>query len=79
VFGRGIKNIDLQDLRGPAHGFTHILYWSLPEGHDWTMQSDRTVANALPHIQALHNALNLLDMPDNELSIELTSDNNMSG
>lgn len=67
VFGRGIRDINLQDLRGPAGEFTHTLYWSLPEGLDWTVATDRARANALPHIRVLHKALNLLDRPDGEI------------
>ena len=49
VFGHGITDIDLRDLRGPAKGFSHTRYWSLEEGPD-----------AAP-IKALQQAINLLD------------------
>jgi hypothetical protein len=67
IFGKGIRDINLRGLRGPAHEFTHTLYWSLPKGCDWTVPGDRARANALPHIQILHKALNLLDRPDGEI------------
>lgn len=67
VFGKGIRDINLQVLRGGAHEFTHTLYWSLPEGCDWRKANDRAQANALPHIRVLHQALDLLDRPDREI------------
>jgi hypothetical protein len=59
VFGGGIRDIDLKDLRGQSRVFSHTLYWALP--------SDRAQANSLPHIAALHKALDLLDRPDREI------------
>jgi hypothetical protein len=59
VFGGGIREIELTNLRGQSRCFSHTLYWALPP--------DRAQANALPHIVALHNALDLLDRPDREI------------
>jgi hypothetical protein len=69
VFGKGIRDVDLQDLRGPAREFTHTHYWSLPDGVDWTTPEDRARANDEPHIKMLHNAIDLLDRPDSEIWI----------
>jgi hypothetical protein len=59
VFGAGIQDINLKDLRGQSHVFSHTLYWSLP--------SDRTLARSLPHIKMLQKALDLLDRPDRDI------------
>jgi hypothetical protein len=53
VFGSGIRDISLQDLRGPSPRFSHTLYWT-PTGDDpnnW-------------HIHALRNAIDLMDTPE---------------
>jgi hypothetical protein len=56
VFGRGIRDINLKELRGQSPCFSHTLYWSVPEG--------RTTSAGLPQIEALQRAINLLDRPD---------------
>jgi hypothetical protein len=55
VLGRGIRDINLKELRGQSPCFSHTLYWSLPKG--------RTNSVGLPHIEALQRAINLLDQP----------------
>lgn len=56
VFGEGIRDINLQELRGPSSGFSHTLYWKPtaddPAGH---------------HLDALRKAIDLLDTPDRAL------------
>jgi hypothetical protein len=59
LFGAGIRDIDLKNLRGQSGGFSHTLYWSLP--------SDQALASSAKHIQLLHKALDLLDRPDREI------------
>ena len=59
VFGQGIRDIDLKDLRGQSKVFSHTLYWSI--------SGDRAKANTLPHIMALHKAIDLLDRPDRDI------------
>ena len=54
VFGKGIRDINLKELRGQSPCFSHTLYWSVPK--------DRTTG--LPQIEALQRAINLLDEPD---------------
>ena len=56
VFGKGIRDINLKELRGQSPCFSHTLYWSVPK--------DRTSATGLPQIEALQRAINLLDEPD---------------
>jgi hypothetical protein len=56
VFGAGIHDINLKDLRGQSKHFSHTLYWALP--------SD---GGPMPHIEALRKAINLQDKPDSEL------------
>ncbi len=53
VFGKGIRDINLKDLRGQSRRFSHTLYWWIPAGC--------TSAPDLSHIDALQNAINLLD------------------
>jgi hypothetical protein len=67
VFGSGIRDINLKDLRGQARVFTHTFYWSLPEDCDVSLPEGRARANCLSHIQVLHKALDLLDRPDREI------------
>jgi hypothetical protein len=55
VFGRGVRDINLKTLRGQSHQFGHTRYWTL------------TAAGSDPHIDALRNAINLLDRPDGEI------------
>jgi len=56
VFGKGIRDINLKELRGQSPCFSHTLYWSVPK--------DRTSTTGLPQIEALQRAINLLDEPD---------------
>jgi hypothetical protein len=56
VFGKGIRDINLKELRGQSPRFSHTLYWSVPKG--------RANSAGLPQIQALQNAINLLDLPE---------------
>jgi hypothetical protein len=49
IFGPGIVDIDLREVRGQSQGFTHTKYWDLEN-------SAKTVP---PHIIELRNALNL--------------------
>jgi hypothetical protein len=56
VFGMGIRDIDLKDLRGPSAVFSHTLYWTLPAG-----------GGPMPHIDALRKAIDLQDTPDGRL------------
>lgn len=59
-FGRGIIDISLKALRGQSSRFSHTLYWS-PTAND-------------PkgfHIEAMRNAIDLLDTPDRELWKEM--------
>jgi hypothetical protein len=56
IFGVGIRDIDLKDLRGPSPVFSHTLYWRLPEA-----------GGPMPHIEALRKAIDLQDTPDGEL------------
>lgn len=53
VFGEGILDIDLKELRGQSPIFSHTLYWSL------TRPSQ--------HIDALRKAIDLLDRPDRDI------------
>ena len=54
VFGDGILDVDLREVRGKSPGFTHTLYWSLqPE-------------NAKV-IKVLQKAIDLTDRPDGEI------------
>lgn len=52
-FGPGVIDIDLREIRGQAHGFTHTLYW------------DRE-ANSR-QLDVLRRAVNLLDRPPGEV------------
>jgi hypothetical protein len=56
VFGAGIRDIDLKDLRGQSAGFSHTLYWALPTG-----------GGSMAHIEALRKAIDLQDTPDSKL------------
>jgi len=59
LFGNGIRDIDLKNLRGQSPRFSHTRYWSVsPDCKD---------AGSLPHIQVLHKALDLLDRPDADI------------
>jgi hypothetical protein len=55
-FGEGIIDISLKDLRGQSRHFSHTLYWN-PTSND---------PRGL-HIQAMRNAIDLIDTPDSEL------------
>ena len=56
VFGAGIRDIDLKDLRGQSPVFSHTLYWALAPG-----------GGPMPHIDALRKAIDLPDTPDSAL------------
>jgi hypothetical protein len=56
VFGAGIRDINLKELRGPSSGFSHTLYWT-PTADD--PNGD--------HLVALRKAIDLLDTPDGQL------------
>jgi hypothetical protein len=56
VFGQGIRDIALKDLRGQSRVFSHTLYWSIT--------GDKDKADKLPNIATLHKAIDLLDRPD---------------
>jgi hypothetical protein len=56
VFGAGIRDIDLKDLRGQSRVFSHTLYWALPTG-----------GGSMAHIEALRKAIDLQDTPDSKL------------
>jgi hypothetical protein len=53
VFGAGIRDIDLKELRGQSPVFSHTLYWALAPG-----------GGPMPHIDALRKAIDLQDTPD---------------
>jgi hypothetical protein len=55
-FGAGIIDISLKDLRGQSRDFSHTLYWN-PTAND-----PRGF-----HIQAMRNAIDLIDTPDCDL------------
>jgi hypothetical protein len=55
-FGAGIIDISLKDLRGQSGDFSHTLYWN-PTAND-----PRGF-----HIQAMRNAIDLIDTPDSDL------------
>jgi hypothetical protein len=55
VFGEGIRDVDLRALRGQSHHFSHTRYWTLTDG------------SSAAHLEALRNAINLLDRPDGEI------------
>ena len=59
VFGEGVRDIDLSQLRGQSAGFSHTLYWSL--------ETADVAGQPKPHIKALQNAIDLLDRPDSEI------------
>ncbi len=52
-FGPGVIDIDLREIRGQAHGFTHTLYW------------DRKADSR--QLEVLRRAVNLLDRPPGEV------------
>ncbi|NKJ08985.1 hypothetical protein [Rhizobium sp. SG741] len=52
-FGPGVIDIDLREIRGQAHGFTHTLYWSR--------------AADSRQLEVLRRAVNLLDRPPGEV------------
>jgi hypothetical protein len=56
VFGAGIRDIDLKDLRGQSSVFSHTLYWALAPG-----------GGPMPHIDVLRKAIDLQDTPDGQL------------
>jgi hypothetical protein len=56
IFGAGIRDISLKDLRGQSSRFSHTLYWK--PGAD-------EAANR--HIEALRKAIDLVDTPDGDL------------
>ncbi|TBC25606.1 hypothetical protein ELH33_33060 (plasmid) [Rhizobium ruizarguesonis] len=53
AFGPGVIDIDLREIRGQAHGFTHTLYW------------DR--AADARQLDVLRRAVNLLDRPPGDV------------
>jgi hypothetical protein len=59
-FGRGIIDISLKALRGQSSQFSHTLYW------DPTANDPRGL-----HIEAMRNAIDLLDTPDSDLWKEM--------
>ena len=59
-FGGGIIDISLKALRGQSSRFSHTLYW-VPTAND---------PEGL-HIQAMRNAIDLLDTPDSDLWKEM--------
>ena len=59
VFGSGIRDIDLKDLRGQSPVFSHTLYWALA--------ADRKLSDPMPHVDALRRAIDLLDQPDRDV------------
>ena len=58
VFGEGIRDINLKELRGQSFRFSHTLYWAQPVGKR---------GHPMKHIQALRKAINLVDKPDGDL------------
>jgi len=58
VFGNGILDINLRDLRGQSSVFSHTLYWAITPGRP------------APHVEALRKAVDLLDRPDSEIGWE---------
>jgi hypothetical protein len=56
VFGKGIREINLKELRGQSPCFSHTLYWSVPKG--------RANSAGLPHIEALQRAMNLVEQTE---------------
>jgi hypothetical protein len=58
VFGKGIHDINLKELRGQSFRFSHTLYWAQPGGKR---------GHAMKHIEELRKAINLLDKPDGGL------------
>jgi hypothetical protein len=56
IFGAGIRDIDLRELRGQSYVFSHTLYWALPTGR-----------GRMAHIEALRKAIDLQDTPDSQL------------
>jgi hypothetical protein len=56
VFGAGIRDINLKELRGQSCVFSHTRYWRLPGK-----------GRPMPHIDALRKAIDLRDTPDSQL------------
>ncbi len=59
VFGKGVRDIDLRQLRGQSACFSHTLYW-------YRGPAD-VAGQPEPHIKALQDAIDLLDRPDSEI------------
>jgi hypothetical protein len=56
VFGKGIRDINLKELRGQSCVFSHTLYWALPKK-----------GGSMAPVDALRQAINLRDIPDSNL------------